>query len=118
MKADLDVLGELSIDTPPESYVHLKSNIDNIKKFKFHGQELVEGWLIVGTEVCHAAGEERSEILTWRMRQLDDVQEDLQHLARDLSVSLNSRHDKCLSSLQSTLTSELHFSQLVPVWVL
>lgn len=104
VNADMDVLGKLSINCPPESCVNLKANIHDIKKFTFHGQELVEGWLIVGTEVRHGAGKERSEILTWRMRQLHDVEEDLQRLAKDLSASLKSRHDNCLSSLQSTLT--------------
>ncbi len=52
----------------------------------------------------HAAGKERTEVVTWKMRQLHDVQDDLQQLAKDLSSFLESRHAKCMSSLQHTLT--------------
>ena len=104
-------LDKLSIDNPPDTCVNLKSNIDDITEFIFHKQELVEGWLVVASSVCHVTGEESSEILTWKMRQLEDVQKDLQQLAKDLQqlakdlfASLESRHNKCLSSLQHTLT--------------
>lgn len=94
--ADLDALVNLAVNSPPESCFHLSSNISDIKRFIFHGQELVDGWLIVGTEASHSR-EERSEILKWKMRQLDGI--DLQHLATDLSVSLTSRFKKCVSNL-------------------
>jgi hypothetical protein len=104
VSTDMKNLDKLSIDNPPYTCVNLKSNIDDIKEFIFHKQELVEGWLVVASNVCHVTGEERSEILTWKMRQLEDVQKDLQQLAKDLFASLESRHNKCLSSLQHTLT--------------
>ena len=104
VNADMKDLGTLLIDDPPTNCVNLKSNIDDIKEFKFNGHELVEGWLVVETEVHHARDKERSEIITWKMRQLNDVQDDLRRLAKDLASSLESRHAKCLSSLQHTLT--------------
>ena len=48
--ADLDGLGELRGNSPTESCFHLSSNISDIKKKTFHGQKLVDGWLIVGIE--------------------------------------------------------------------
>ena len=39
----LEKLSNLSIDHPLESCIHLKSNIEDIKKFSFHGEKLVNG---------------------------------------------------------------------------
>lgn len=103
VKQDLDGLGKLSINSPPECCVHLNSKIDEIKKFTFNGQKLVDGWLITGTDVSHTTTHERSEVVTWEMRQLDDVEKDLQQLASDLSFSLQARYDKCLSRQQAVL---------------
>ena len=100
--ADLDGLVKLRVNSPPGNCFHLASNISDIKKKSFHGQKLVDGWLIVGIEAS-SSGEERSEILKWKMRQLHDVESDLQNLAKDLSVSLTSRFEKCASNLQSIL---------------
>ena len=44
------------------------------------------------------------ELLNWKSRQITDVENDLQQLAKDVSSSLKSRLNKCLSNLQSTLT--------------
>ena len=80
--ADLDELVKLCVNFPPASCFHLASNISDIKKKTFHGQKLVDGWLIVGIEAS-SSGEERLEILKWKMRQLHDVEQDLQNLAKD-----------------------------------
>ncbi|CAB4024924.1 Hypothetical predicted protein [Paramuricea clavata] len=104
VSTDKKNLEKLSIDNPPDTCVDLKSNNDDIKEFIFHKQELVECWLVVVSDVCHVTGEERFEILMWNMRQLEDVQNDLQQLVKDLFASLESCHNKCLSSLQHTLT--------------
>lgn len=101
--ADLNALGELSIHSPPESCANLSSKIDEIKQFRLNGQELVDGWLITETNVCNTASQERIETATWEARDLLDVQNDLQRLAKDLAASLNVRHDKCLSTLQTNL---------------
>lgn len=103
VEAHLKKLGDLSIDCPPESCVHLNANIADIKEFKFHDQELVDGWLLVGRE-NNQTEEGRIELLNWESRQLKDVENDLQQLAKDVSASLHGRQEKCLSSLQSTLT--------------
>ena len=58
--------------------------------------------MVVGIEAS-STGEERSEILSWKMRQLHDVERDLRNLAKDLSISLKSRFEKCASKLQSIL---------------
>lgn len=99
---DLDELVKLRVSSPPGSCFHLASNIDDIKKNIFHGQGLQKGWLIVGVEVS-SSGNERSEMLKWKMRQLHDVEKDLRALAKDLCDSLTSRFKKCASSLQSIL---------------
>ena len=77
--ADLKELSKLRVNFPPESCFHLASNISDIKKTS-HGQKLVEGWLVVGIE-GNSTGQERSEILSWKLRQLHDVERDLQNLA-------------------------------------
>jgi hypothetical protein len=100
--ADLDELVKLCVNFPPASCFHLASNISDIKKKTFHGQKLVDGWLIVGIEAS-SSGEERLEILKWKIRQLHDVERDLRNLAKDLSISLTSRFEKCTSNLQSIL---------------
>ena len=100
--ADLGELSKLRVNSPPESCFHLASNISDIKKKTFHGQKLVEGWLVVGIKAS-STGEERSEILSWKMRQLHDVEGDLRNLAKDLSISLKSCFKKCASKLQSIL---------------
>ena len=92
---DTKDLSTLSIDDPPTNYINLKFDIHDIKEFKFNGHELVDGWLVVERIM------ERSEIVTWKMRQLVN---DLQRLDMDLASSLERRHAKCLSSLQHTLT--------------
>lgn len=103
--ADVKELCNLSIDNPPDHCINLKSNIGDIKEFHFNDHELVEGWLVIETDVQQAtADKERSEVVTWKMRQLKDVEEDLQQLAKDLSSSLELRHAKCLSTLQHTLS--------------
>lgn len=43
------------------------------------------------------------EMINWEMRELFDVERDLQNLAKDLSESLQGRMDKCTSTLQATL---------------
>ena len=100
---DLNAFFEISIHSPPESCVNLTCKIDEIKEFKLNGLELVHGWLISETSISNTASEERVEILTWEARDLSDVEKDLQQLARDLSASLNARHDNCLSRLQTIL---------------
>ena len=100
---DLNAFFEISIHSSPESCVNLTCKIDEIKEFKLNGQELVHGWLISETSISNTASEERVEILTWEARDLSDVVKDLQQLARDLSASLNARHDNCLSRLQTIL---------------
>ena len=99
----LEKLSNLSIDHPLESCINLKSNIEDIKKFSFHGEKLVDGWLCTGSEIRQNE-DERIELLNWQSRQLTDVENDLQQLAKDVSASLKSRLNKCLSNLQSTLT--------------
>ena len=99
----LEKLSNLSIDHPHESCIHLKSNIEDIKKFSFHGEKLVDGRLCTGSEIRRNE-DERIELLNWQSRQLTDVENDLQQLAKDVSASLKSRPNKCLSNLQSTLT--------------
>ena len=101
--ADLDELAKLRVNSPPASCFHLASNISDIRKKTFHGQKLVDGWLMVGIEAS-SSGEERSEILKWKMRQLRDVEQDFRNLAKDLSISLTSRFEKCASNLQCILS--------------
>ncbi len=103
VQAHLEKVGKLSIMYPPETYVNLKANIEDIKKFEFHGEKLVEGWLRVGNEISETE-DGRIEVTNWESRQLQDVENDLRQLAKDLSESLFSRLEKCLSSMQSTLT--------------
>ena len=98
--ADLDELTKLCINSPPATCYHLASHGSDIKKKTFHGQKLVDGWLIVVIE-SHSSGEERSEIVKWKMRQLCDVEQDLRNLAKDLSISLTKRFEKCTSNMQS-----------------
>ena len=102
VQAHLEKLAELSINSP-ESCINLKSNIVDIKKFEFHGEKLVDGWLRVGNETSETE-DGRIEITNWESLQLKDVENDLRQLAKDLYASLNNRLEKCLSSLQSTLT--------------
>ena len=101
---DLDALGQLSISSQPESSVNLSSKIDEVIKFRLNGQKLVVGWLITDKNVSVAASQERIETVNWKARELLDVQNDLQVLAKDLVASLNVRNEKCLSSLQRNLT--------------
>ena len=103
VEAYLKKLGDLSIDSPPQSCLHPNANIADIKKFKFHEQELVDGWLQVGSENKQTE-EGMVQLLNWQIQQLKDVETDLQQLVKDMSASLHDRQAKCLSSLQSTLT--------------
>ena len=64
--ADLNELAKLHVNSPPASCFHLASNISDIKQKTFHGQKLVDSWLIV--EIGASSSEERSEILKWKMR--------------------------------------------------
>ena len=101
---NLDALGQLSISSPPESCVNLSSKIDKVTKFRLNGQKLVVGRLITDKSVSVAASQERIETVNWKARELLDVQNDLQVLAKDLVASLKVCNEKCLSSLQRNLT--------------
>ena len=72
-------LAKLHVNSSPASCIHLASNISDIKKKTFHGQKLVDGWLMVRIEAS-SFGKERSEILKWKMQQLRDVEQDLRNL--------------------------------------
>ncbi len=100
---DLDAFVQLSIESPPESCTNLSSKIAEIKKFRFNGQKLVQGWLVKETNASTTESQGRIETVLWQARELKDVQNDLQRLAKDLSASLKVHHEKCLSSLQRIL---------------
>ena len=103
VQAHLDNVGKLSIMSPPETCVNLKANIEDLKKFEFHGEKLVEGWLRVGNEMSESENG-TIEVTNWESRELQEVENDLRQLAKDLSESLLSHLEKCRSSMQSTLT--------------
>lgn len=98
VEAYLKKLSVLSVDCPPVSCVHLNANIADIKRFKFHCQDLVDGWLQVGSE-NNQTEEGLVELPNWEGRQLEDVENDLQQLAKDVSASLQERQEKCKSNL-------------------
>ncbi len=104
--ADLDGLGELRVSSPTESCFHRSSNISDInnKTFRWPKFSRMAG-LIVGIEGS-PSGEERSKILKWKVSELLDIEEDLQNLAKDLSVSLTNRFRKLL--IESTVNTWLH----------
>ena len=56
--ADIGELSKLRVNSSPESCFHRASNISDIKKKTFHGQKLVEGWLVVGIETSFTGEED------------------------------------------------------------
>ena len=77
---DLEALGQLSIHSVPESCTNLSSKIDEVKEFRLNDQKLVVGWLITDKQVTIHPSQERVETVSWKARELLDVENDFRIL--------------------------------------
>ena len=95
---------ELSLKKPPLSMPLLHKHAAEINSKTFKGTQLVRGWMVVSTENSVNENEERTEVTTWRSRELPDVEKELKTFLTDLLASFGKRVTSCTQEVQKVLT--------------
>lgn len=85
-----DTRKEFSLKKVPSSMKLLTKHVPDITKGSFKGTKLVPGWLVVSSDASEQ-GSTRETIDTWRVREHEDVEEDLRRFMADLTSAFEKR---------------------------